>query len=279
MKSFLTFNFLASLIASLLVSCGGSSLSGGGDTKKEKKTTHGDQNASDPQVVTGAYLACESSPSDKTSAQDAIGCNVMSNNQKVPASSSLSMKFYSEYQSKQSQPTQANSKSGYQALFLNSTAQTQSTRFVGQVYSGGTMLKEISCDGSKLPCVAPIIAAAANLNELKVDGQFNLSPEGFTTLKKDTCVLNPANYCHKNGAIWTDKVSKNMSPNEKDQCLSALEQMPFTKTVFDNILTLPGQGFDPTKSNYCAVKKQGAFLAKDPTSGCYATLIREGNTS
>ncbi|MEI6398738.1 MAG: hypothetical protein WCO71_08205, partial [Pseudomonadota bacterium] len=291
MKSFLTFNCLASLIASLLVSCGGSSLSGGGDTKKEKKTTHGDQNASDPQVVTGAYLACESAPSDKTSGQDAVGCNVMSNNQKVPVSTSLSMKFFSDFKGKHSDSSQSNSKSGYQALFINSAVQTQTTRYVGQMYSGGTMLKEVSCDGSKLPCVAPLNAQELMPLTVPKDGQLSLTSQGRDAFKKAGCTLSPDYYCASDGSIFDGQaVTDHMDSAAKKSCMSDIQSIfsAFTSMVTGGTVDLAKvfgsrikAGVSSTqlsKSGACVVKKQSSLLVSGTTSGCYVALVQNGGS-
>ena len=148
------------------------------------------------------------------------------------------------------------------------------------------MLKEISCDGSKLPCVAPV--TVQELLELTVpqDGDLTLTDTGRDAYKKDGCVLNPAHYCDSAGIIFSDTPIGHMSPTEKGNCMSELQKFgSWIATAMD----MPSSsGAKPvlnskprllTKGSSCTVKKQQAFLAKSLDSGCYVTLIREGSIS
>ena len=265
-------------------------MSDGADTKKEKKTATEDQNATDPQVVTGAYLACELSSSDKTSTLDAIGCNVMSNNQKVTASSQLNVKFYSEYQSKQSQPTQANSKSGYQALFMNPTAQTKSTRYISQMFSGLRMVKELTCDGNKLPCVAPLNEEQLMSLALPQDGQLVLTSDGVKAFKSSSCVLNADHYCNAYGDVFdAHAVTDKMDESAKKSCMSSFQSefidwikeglgVDITK-VFESRIRAGSSSSALNRGGACVVRKQSTLLVGgQSSSGCYVSLIRTGSS-
>jgi hypothetical protein len=62
----------------LLSGCGGAAMSGDSGTNKGKKKDDAVAiDAAEPYVVTGAYLACDYSPSDDAKGSKAIGCSIL----------------------------------------------------------------------------------------------------------------------------------------------------------------------------------------------------------
>ena len=290
---------IAMTLISVLSGCGGGTLSGDGasEKKREKKSAEdGDQMASDPQVVTGAYLACEVSPADKSSAGDAVGCSVMSNNRKVSAGGTSKIEFLAEYKAAQKKPDQLNTSKGYQALFISPAAQTPETKYMARIFNGSTMVSELTCLGNQLPCVAPV-APVGNLTSLSLttqgywaaDGSFNNAAS--TQAFKPACPNNPDLYCDGSGNMYSTSPSSRIDRDTKDNCIST------SQSILGGLIKVGTLGmFDPmkmfdnvpqaqaktvlNKGEACVMHKvaksgqPAKFL--NAGSGCYVALLNKG---
>jgi len=135
----------ASFMTSIMVSCGGGAMSGGADAQKGKKSAESDDDATDPQVIAGAYLTC-----DYTSeANKEVGCNLSSAGTKITPTKSERIDYVANTGATEAPPTSQNA--SYSAVF-SGLKNISTTTFLARLYRKSTKISEWSCDGSKLPC-------------------------------------------------------------------------------------------------------------------------------
>ena len=142
----------ASLMTSIMVSCGGGAMSGGADAQKGKNSAESDDDATDPQVIAGAYLTC-----DYTSEANAeVGCGLRrSDGTNITPTKSERIDYVANTGATEVPPTSRNA--SYDAVF-SGVKNISTTKFLARLYrnttkiSESTKISEWSCDGSKLPC-------------------------------------------------------------------------------------------------------------------------------
>ncbi len=259
--------------AAMVASCGGTSLSGNNNIIKKKERTAAseeDGDAKDPQVVTGAYLTCERSSKDATgSGNDAVGCSVMSANDKPinPSSNNkLSLKK-SLNGGSYLDPTQKNTASGHQALFINPKSETNSTKYIA-TYANNVGINEIVCDGNQLPCKKPLTFDAlpmyVSLNSAAV---WNVD-QGISGMTEAWDKLNTKNFC-SNGAPRIGK-----SPAKKD-LNSKIPGMGFIADAIGNFTTLQQTDiFSVDTRDFCVLKRSNDGFATTG-DGCHVTLMKK----
>lgn len=191
--------------------CGGT-LSIGGDSSQRKKEKESaspsdDQMASDPQVVTGSYLACEVSMLDTADAPKsdrAVGCNVMTAKGKpIQVASSQSLEFAASTQKTTVSPAATNSATGYQAVFNIAKADLPITEYSAKLLQGSKVIQTYTTkvqDPSK----------SFSLTE-KPDGIWKPMGGGFLSplaasvvipyATNANCPASPDAYCDGNGNL------------------------------------------------------------------------------
>jgi hypothetical protein len=208
----------------VLQACGGTSLSGGmapqSKKKQEPANADGDQTVSDPQVVTGAYLACEVSSKESSGDKTAVGCSIMANNRKIIAAAPSRVDFFSVYQDANKKPDKERTATGYQSLFMTPHFALPQTQFAAQIFKDSSMVHEVRCDGSKLPCKIPL--APQDLLLIKADGRWSADTT-FSTASKQAfrpqCPNNPDLYCSKDGVLYSDAPSRRADQDTTSNCL------------------------------------------------------------
>ncbi len=278
-----------------LQACGGGLMSSGNipqSNKKKQEPTKvdGDQTASDPQVVTGAYLACEVSTIESKDDKAAVGCSIMANNRRIAAINPSRIDFIAEHQGRKRQPDKESTASGYQALFMASTKDIPQTQFAAQIFKNSSLVKEVLCDGSRLPCQVPL--SSQDLLEIKADGLWSADSkitEASKQALRPECPNNPNMYCDANGNLFTVAPSSKADQDTQENCMNLLQQTA-------NIFVQSTLGFDPRKlfdsrpvpvtmhrlklGESCIVRKRirtGTPLTLlNQGEGCYMFMVNKG---
>lgn len=201
----------ASLIVTILASCGGANMNGFISPRKEKTDKSGGREVSEPAVVTGSYLTCDYSPRDVDDAgQDAIGCRVSrADDKNMALTTSSDFQFYRSFNGgSYTKPSLTNSASGWQAVFKHPKSQTSKSKFIVS-YANGAGTDEMVCEGARLPCKTQITPQTKPMH-------LSLTTQGFWApvnplisdfLRDPACPNNPRVYC-KNGQIIQDSSPK-----------------------------------------------------------------------
>ena len=282
----------------LTTGCGGIALTGGGNQASSKRdgsaSASGDETASDPQVVTGAYLACEISRKDNlATGNTAVGCNLMSNSRRVAAQLPMKISYKSVYENTIKAPEKPGTSSAYQALFATPAAQLPKTQYVAEIFNGETKIKELQCSGAQLPCTAA----------LNVTSLLQLSASGVWTADRDfgdaaskasfdsKCPNNPDLYCHGDGSLHTKAPSELADRESHENCITGSQRIVgsiikgVTMGFYDPMKAFgsvpkPVNGFELKKDEACVMRKiprvgKPAALA-NVGSGCYVILLNKG---
>jgi hypothetical protein len=287
-----------SLAVILTTGCGGIALTGGGNQASSKRdgstSASGDETASDPQVVTGAYLACEISKKDTLSAGNtAVGCNLMSNSRRVAAQLPIKISYKSVYENTSKAPDKSATASGYQALFSTPAVQLPKTQYVAEVFNGGTKIKELQCSGSQLPCTAAL--NVTSLLQLTASGVWSADRDFGDAASKAAfqpqCPNNPDLYCNGDGSLQSKAPSAIADRESREHCMSDSQKIVgsiikgVTMGMYDPMkafgsVAKPVNGFELKKGEACVMSKiprvgKPAALA-NVGSGCYVILLNKG---
>jgi hypothetical protein len=190
------------IFVALLASCGGSTLSGGSNGivgKKKERAASDDNEAKDPQVVTGAYLTCETVPKESSDpTTDAVGCSVILNGKNVKPTPINKLAFYRRFNDGAMQkPSQSNTDSGHQALFVYPKSETDKSRFLA-TYANRYGIDEVVCE--TLPCRRPVnLGPTPSFIQLNVDAVWRVD-KGLTGAMDFFNFVDTRNYCD-NGKI------------------------------------------------------------------------------
>lgn len=188
---------------SLVANCGGGGALTSNDPttkkKKEKLTTDDDQLASDPAVVTGAYLACEVSPADTADApagSRGVGCSVLTaKGKQMRPGANQSLDFVALTPAA-IQPASKNTPTGYQAVFHLEKTLLPKTDYSAKLMEGSKLIKDF-----KGTIKNPL--AALQLME-KTHGLWTPSaaPAMVTRFAtNENCPAAPDNYCNNDGTL------------------------------------------------------------------------------
>lgn len=281
---------IATIVAAgTLVSCGGAStLNGGAESaqrKKEKKSAGvDDQNASDPQVVTGAYLSCEISPADTMDApasDRAVGCNVVASTGKpIKIGPSQSLDFSAKTPANIT-PKATNTPTGYQAVFHVLKPQLPATVYSAKLMQGSQLIKQFegkvndplaSLKLTENPAGRwePLSGNVSFVNNLVADYAFD-----------EKCPASPDSYCDADGNLSTKSPATTAS-------VSACLKTPGVSTWLSALAGLFKDGPKPTPApiqmgaaaDICTYPKMspsgsGSFFFNQG-SKCSITVISEG---
>jgi len=168
----------ASVMTSIFVSCGGGAMSGGADAKKDKKSSGAesasDEDATDPQVIAGAYLTCDyTSP-----AKSEVGCAVQNEGKNIAPTKSERIDYFAQTNGPKNSPKNPSTNTNYPAVFTasdNVKSSTMATTKFSAILTGPNGLKEWSCDGANLPCRAALTNLSGYWNgvDMTTDGFIN----------------------------------------------------------------------------------------------------------
>lgn len=197
-------------VAALFTSCGGSTMSAGGNNfikKRERKDASADKDADakDPKVVTGAYLSCDISSKDADkSGNDAVGCSMHnSSGQKIQPNAENKLAFYrrvdgSPYQ----KPTLTNTASGHQAVFAVSRSETQKSKYIA-TYANRYGIDEVVCE--TIPCRSTVkLGQVPSYLQLAADAVWRLDDGVVGPAADFFGFIDTGNYC-RNGSIMMGK--------------------------------------------------------------------------
>lgn len=269
-------------VAALFTSCGGSTMSAGGNNlikKRERKegASGSNDDAKDPKVVTGAYLSCEPSPKDAGgSGSDAVGCSMRSaSGGKIQANSENKIKYYKSLNSgPYTAPSKQNTASGHTALFDLPKSEIPNTRFI-VTYKNKSGMDELVCDGANLPC-----RKTANMEQspmyltMPVAGLFPVDNNKLTThFTKAWDALESDYFCSGgNPKIGSEPTKNGMG-----------DKIPIFGGIVANAIDLFGGGYSRVRAlpafsmsakEFCALKKPtGGYSTYG--DGCYLALMRK----
>lgn len=141
----------ASLIVTILASCGGANMSGFISPRKEKTDKSGAREVSEPAVVTGSYLTCDYSAKDDTGESQAVGCSMKApSGNVIQPTAANKLAFYRIVKNDAYiKPDQMTNSSAPQALFRVPRAQLSESKYIA-TYANKWGMDEFSCDS--LPC-------------------------------------------------------------------------------------------------------------------------------
>jgi len=194
----------ASIMTSIMVSCGGGAMSGGADAQKGKKSAESDDDATDPQVIAGAYLTCDNTSEANTE----VSCNLESDGKKIIPTKSERIDYVADTGATKPIPRTSQNAS-YDAVF-SGLKDISATKFKATMSRNSIPIDHWSCDGSKLPC-KPIVkrTAGSSLSLSGLNGKWiGKNSDDYVLGKKDWLFdAKPApadDYCDDRGRPVAD---------------------------------------------------------------------------